>query len=153
MTTNIEPMIGAIKDPGAIFATAIEEEIILSNFKYADIVLTSAEAETPADMTLTICGKKTVTDESGNETEVVVPIPFQERIMGEELSTISIPATGAIFSVGGDTNRVFRVTADDLANGEYQCAVIKTTAIASCEIIGALFGVAYEPRYSGKGFE
>ena len=141
MTCNTITNIQILKEPGAVFASAISSEAVkLDNYKYIDFIVTSG-AGTAADITVTI--------ESSNDGTNYTTLPFKKK---NSNVFSNVEKTGDTLSIGGVAgsagNAIYRIIADDLAQLSHDRVRIKTTAAVESEVNGAIIAILYEPRYS-----
>lgn len=143
---NIEELgkITAIKVPGAIFASANSGTFIeLTNYNQVTFLIESGEG-TAGNTTVTLEAK---VGEDGSATA----IPFLYMEKGDNSYTEK-ETTGVAFAIGGAAGAskyaLVTVTSPMLASGDYDRVAIKTTAVASSTVTGAIYAIQSQPRYS-----
>ena len=134
--------ITAIKEPGAIFASAITGEYIdFSNYRQITFIVESGEG-TAANTTLTVLGK-----EGADGTAAAIAFLYKEK--GDDAFS---EKESVSFGIGGASGAakfaVITVTDDMLAKYGYERIAIKTTAVSSSTVPGAIYAVQSQPRYS-----
>ena len=96
---------------------------------------------TAANTTITVEGKN-------GEDGTVAAIPFIYMLSGDAEFR---EETSAVFSIGGASGKskfaIITVTDTMLAKGGYDRVSIKTTAVASSAVPGAVYAVLTKPRY------
>jgi len=133
-----------LKLPGAIFVSAITtSEIELNNYKEVTFLVESREG-TAGNTTITVEGKT-----GANGTNTAVPFLFAEK--GNN-GFIEIEPTGKQVSIGGTagTSKFYLIKVTDrlLASKEFDRVVLKTTAVASSTVVGAIYAISDKPRFS-----
>ncbi|ADL50553.1 hypothetical protein [Clostridium cellulovorans] len=133
-----------LKVPGAIFASAITtSEIELNNYKEVTFLVESGEG-TAGNTTITVEGKTGATG-----TTTAVPFLFAEK--GNNVF-VEIEPTGKQVSIGGTagTSKFYLIKVTDrlLASKEFDRVVLKTTAVASSTVVGAIYAISDKPRFS-----
>ncbi|MDP4117590.1 MAG: hypothetical protein Q8873_00155 [Bacillota bacterium] len=130
--------------PGAIFASANKDTFIeLSNYQQITFLIESGEG-TAGSTTITVEAKA-----GASGTAVAIPFMYMEK---GDANYVEKAATGAAFGIGGASGAskyaVITVTSPMLANGEYDRVAIKTTAVTSSTVPGAIYAIQSQPRYS-----
>ncbi|MCM8710808.1 hypothetical protein M2651_07180 [Clostridium sp. SYSU_GA19001] len=133
-----------LKIPGAIFASAITtSEIELNNYQEITFLVESGEG-TAANTTITVEGRSGATGEAS-----AVPFLFAEK--GNN-GFVEVEPTGKQVSIGGASGAVkyylIKVTANMLASKEFDRVILKTTAITSSTVPGAIYAISDKPRFS-----
>ncbi len=144
MIKNMKPIIKDVKVPGPIFATAITSDpVVLTNYQGVTFLVESGEG-TAGNTTLTVQAKL---GEDG--TPVAVPFLFMQK--GDTTFT-EVEATGKVISIGGATgaSKYFLVRVSDamLASSGCDRVMLKTTAVASSTVPGAIYALLDSPRYT-----
>ena len=131
--------------PGAIFASVNKEAYIeISNYQQVTFLIESGEG-TAGNTTITLEAKA-----GSGGTAAAVPFMYMEKD-GSEFEI----KESAVFSVGGAAGAskyaVVTVTSPMMAKGEYDRVAVKTTAISSSTVIGAITAIQTQPRYTEEG--
>jgi len=141
MTNNINTKIIVSREAGVLFdSTIISDFISLNNYKYIDFVISSGIGSA-GNTSVSIQGR------NGNDgTAKSVSCRYKQDGMWTNViisKSVSIGGTA-----GNCDNHVFRITADDLADDEFDQVAIKTTAVSNSSVPGCIIAICYEPRYT-----
>jgi len=136
--------IKVLKNPGAIFASAIEtDELEFSNHQLAQVVISTdapideEDAKITASTTLTVCVTDGTTD---------TPIPFTLKDKSGNIEEVS--ESGKQITIGDSALYIIKIDADNLGKTGLKKIIIKTTAVTSCTINGSVIALLSSPRYS-----
>lgn len=144
MIKNMKPIIKDLKVPGAIFAAAITSDpVVLSNYQGVTFLVESGEG-TAGNTTLTVQAKL-------GEDGTPVAVPFLLMQKGES-TFAEVEAAGKAVSIGGvaGASKYFLVRVSDamLASSGCDRVMLKTTAVASSTVTGAIYALLDSPRYA-----
>ncbi len=144
MIKNMKPIIKDVKVPGPIFATAITSDpVVLTNYQGVTFLVESGEG-TAGSTTLTVQAKL---GEDG--TPVAVPFLFTQK---GDITFTEVEATGKVINIGGTAgaSKYFLVRVSDamLASSDCDRVMLKTTAVASSTVPGAIYALLDSPRYT-----
>lgn len=144
MVKNMKPIIKDVKVPGPIFAAAITSDpVVLTNYQGVTFLVESGEG-TAGNTTLTVQAKL---GEDG--TPVAVPFLFMQK---GETTFIEVDVAGKQVSIGGaaGVSKYFLVRVSDamLASSGCDRVMLKTTAVASSTVPGAIYALFDSPRYT-----
>lgn len=133
-----------LKAPGAIFASAITtSEIELNNYGEVTFLIESGEG-TAGNTTIIVEGKAGATG-----TSSAVPFLFTEKGSSE---FVEVSSTGKQVSIGGTAGAskyfLIKVTANSLASKGFDRVVLKTTAVTSSTVPGAIYAISDKARFS-----
>lgn len=144
MVKNMKPIIRDIKVPGAIFAAAITSDPVeLTNYQGVTFLVESGEGAA-GNITITLQAKL---GETG--TPVVVPFLFMEKGSPDfELVEVTGKQVSLGGAAGGSKYFLVRVSDTMLASRGCDRVILKTTAVASSTVPGAIYALLDSPRYT-----